>query len=797
MTAGAAAVVPFDRSYWVSYPHFLAGAYPGVPDEEGTRRRIAALVAAGVRTVVNLMEPDERDWQGRPFTRYDQMLVAEAARLGATARFVRIPIRDMGIPTHDTMRDILDTIDASIESGEPVYVHCWGGYGRTGTVVGCWLARHGVAVGDDALDRVTALRAYTSNAEHASPETEAQREMVRTWAYTADSGPLREWFSAAAEGVEFDDGLARQDGPGHTVEAAPLSVCHPGRLTSDYYAAAVAAGTLDPDEGERMLRALAPLQVTEPGHSKLGCFRWYREESAVRDTNAAFFTLVPLATVRLCCPDRVPAGHAPIIDALLRGSAPWFVAECREPSLYYPNKIVSDGALLLAIATILHDDELGAQAIAFFERWHDYTVRRGWGWGENISLGYQMVIFKALQLAVRALKTGKGAAPRERALCDALTGHMDELVAIARFHDGQEYVPTIRSYNFDGEVVRPSPVWELAGVTPRATATGPAKPALGDIVAHVLVDGKPLTNEPNRQPVPRVREERIFDACVSYSWVGEHARLGSLTEFPVMPGSYQWPTWGLGWQCFPVSYSVDEEQVGFLRWAVTERGKRRFHPTEDKATTYLDPALFGENWYPYVFTRCAQERSLLVAYRAMAGVHNLASSIRDEWVIPRFTGGVTEIDDATGRRWVALTHPNATLVFTALSGVRFDPAAATPDVAGAGPAGGLASRGPMSIDVVRDGETLRLEQRLYQGDEQTIHHPWLESVWCVIAVDGASGANSDALRELVDRVRIDDRSYADREVPRAGAAEIREIAVDDGRRQSVRLVLDPYTVAPR
>lgn len=612
---------------------------------------------------------------------------------------------------------------------------------------------------------------------------------------------LAEWFSVAADGIQFDAGLARQNGPGHTLEAAPLSACHPGRLTSDYYAASVAAGVLDPTGGEQMLRAIEPLQVIEPDHPKLGCFRWYREESAIRDTNAAFFTLVPLATVRLCCPDHIPVEHVPIIDDLLRRSIPWFAAECREPSLHYPNKIVSDGALLLSIATILGDGELQAQAVAFFERWHDYTVRRGWGWGENISLVYQMVIFKALQLAIRALDasdTGDG--PQERALRDALAGHMNELVQIARFHDGQEYVPTIRSYNFEGHVVCPSPVWDLAGVGLRDAA---GRPALGDIVANVLFDGRPLTDEPNRPSVPRVREQRVFDASVSYSWIGEHVRLGSLTEFPVMPGCYQWPTWGLGWQCFPVSYSVDHEQVGFLRWSVSERGKHRFHPTEDKATTYLDPALFGESWYPYVFTRCAQERSLLLAYRVMAGVHNQASVISDEWIVPRFAGDVTELDDATGRRWVALRYPNSTLLFTALAGVRFNPGGGTPEVAGAGPAGGWAARGPMKITVHRDAGTIRLEQRLYEGAEQFVHHPWLESVWCVIAVDGSllgqtrGTGHETALRDTLNPVRIDDRSYTDQEVSRSGSAEFRDIAVDDGRGQSVRLTIDPYQVVPR
>jgi protein tyrosine phosphatase len=60
-------------------------------------------------------------------------------------------------------------------------VHCWGGVGRTGTVVGCWLVRHGLA-GGDALARVEALRATTPKANRPSPETDTQRDLVRGWA---------------------------------------------------------------------------------------------------------------------------------------------------------------------------------------------------------------------------------------------------------------------------------------------------------------------------------------------------------------------------------------------------------------------------------------------------------------------------------------------------------------------------------------------------------------------------------------------------------------------------------------
>ena len=44
-------------------------------------------------------------------------------------------------------------VDDALGEGRTVYVHCWGGIGRTGTVVGCWLVRHGLT-GRGALDQI-------------------------------------------------------------------------------------------------------------------------------------------------------------------------------------------------------------------------------------------------------------------------------------------------------------------------------------------------------------------------------------------------------------------------------------------------------------------------------------------------------------------------------------------------------------------------------------------------------------------------------------------------------------------
>lgn len=87
---------------------------------------------------------------------------------------------DMTTPTESDMVQMLDTIDEALESGEVVYVHCLAGRGRTGTVVGCYLARHGMS-GQEALDEIARLRKGMPDAFNRSPETHAQRQMVLNW----------------------------------------------------------------------------------------------------------------------------------------------------------------------------------------------------------------------------------------------------------------------------------------------------------------------------------------------------------------------------------------------------------------------------------------------------------------------------------------------------------------------------------------------------------------------------------------------------------------------------------------
>ena len=132
--------------------------------------------------MIDLTEETERTQQRQPFTPYLGPLRRLAASCGERVSCLRHPIRDVSVPTVETMRSILDAIDLSLDAGRPVYVHCYGGIGRTVTVIGCWLRRHGHATRDDVLAVLARLR--RSDVERASvisPETPAQRQMVVEW----------------------------------------------------------------------------------------------------------------------------------------------------------------------------------------------------------------------------------------------------------------------------------------------------------------------------------------------------------------------------------------------------------------------------------------------------------------------------------------------------------------------------------------------------------------------------------------------------------------------------------------
>ena len=175
----ASAPLPGD-SFWVEEGLLLAGPYPGAIDGAEAAAKLEAFLDVGIRTFVDLIEAGEPSPTHIPLKPYNELLSEIATRRDITVRHVRMPIRDVNIPTTQEMEAILAFISATLTEREPVYVHCCGGIGRTGTVIGCWLIDHDIK-SELVLDKLTELRVGTLRAPKRSPETEEQREFVRGW----------------------------------------------------------------------------------------------------------------------------------------------------------------------------------------------------------------------------------------------------------------------------------------------------------------------------------------------------------------------------------------------------------------------------------------------------------------------------------------------------------------------------------------------------------------------------------------------------------------------------------------
>ncbi len=166
---------PIPESYWVVPGRLLAGEYPGSFNTIQARQRLNVFLQAGFNSFVDLTRDNE-------LMPYEPFLYEQARIAGADAAYCRFPIRDRGLPSVKTMKAILDELDQLLAEGKKVYLHCWGGVGRTGTVVGCYLVRHGLT-GEQALAQLAEWwKSSPKQSLHPrSPETDKQVKFILNW----------------------------------------------------------------------------------------------------------------------------------------------------------------------------------------------------------------------------------------------------------------------------------------------------------------------------------------------------------------------------------------------------------------------------------------------------------------------------------------------------------------------------------------------------------------------------------------------------------------------------------------
>jgi len=180
---------PTDFSNWVVQCRVLAGAYPGHRDNiEKHKHLIDDLLAAGVTTFVCLQLASElvsfRPYHDTVLEVWKQRVQLQQKAATSEPKFLHFPIPDHSITKDEDVLAFTDELVSRFHNGEVMYIHCWGGHGRTGTIVACLLARlyglRGVEGAETALQLTSALHSCRVNTRgSSSPQSACQFEQVR------------------------------------------------------------------------------------------------------------------------------------------------------------------------------------------------------------------------------------------------------------------------------------------------------------------------------------------------------------------------------------------------------------------------------------------------------------------------------------------------------------------------------------------------------------------------------------------------------------------------------------------
>ncbi|HUW40773.1 MAG TPA: ADP-ribosylglycohydrolase family protein [Rectinemataceae bacterium] len=198
LAAAVSARPPFAGSYWILPGRLLAGPHPLAVPEAESRARVEALREAGIEVVVDLTDDGEKFPVDA--AAYEALLGGGGSSGGGSSagggssrgggasgarsekgriERRRAPLRDFGAEAAGVRRAV-GQVEAALESGCRVYLHCRGGVGRTGMVAAACLVERGLAAPSEALGLLAALRAAAGESR-PSPETPEQRELVAAW----------------------------------------------------------------------------------------------------------------------------------------------------------------------------------------------------------------------------------------------------------------------------------------------------------------------------------------------------------------------------------------------------------------------------------------------------------------------------------------------------------------------------------------------------------------------------------------------------------------------------------------
>lgn len=175
-TGREVSAVASPRYFTVVNPRLWGGEHPCPGgDEVAHAARLAMLLDAGVTTFIDLTERNRENGVA-PYVRR----LRGARRHGLSVVDFNFPIADAQTPRSRAQVDeILDVIDVALANEETVYLHCRSGVGRTGTLLGLHLVRHGYTPAKAVQSlRAAWRRDARSHVWACCPQTEGQRRYI-------------------------------------------------------------------------------------------------------------------------------------------------------------------------------------------------------------------------------------------------------------------------------------------------------------------------------------------------------------------------------------------------------------------------------------------------------------------------------------------------------------------------------------------------------------------------------------------------------------------------------------------
>ena len=181
---------PIENSYEVTN-NIYAGEYPRNKDEDSSYVKMKQFESFGITHFVDLTEAGELQPYGH--------------LLYNGAKYLRFPIKDESIPqSTEIVRGLIAKITKAIKDNPKakVYIHCWGGVGRTGLVVGCLLGELYKQGYDETLKRLEQLFAVCpKSAKRHTPETAEQHKFIANYIQGLKHNDTKDFEWNPKEGV--------------------------------------------------------------------------------------------------------------------------------------------------------------------------------------------------------------------------------------------------------------------------------------------------------------------------------------------------------------------------------------------------------------------------------------------------------------------------------------------------------------------------------------------------------------------------------------------------------------------